>query len=271
MKTLVVAEIGQNWESLKDIQESVEYVTAMGAVPKLQAWITEDTVSKERSPELFDKMKAKELPREWYYKLKSDKLFYSIFCESILDFLEAEIHPWAYKIASPDCVNEALIKRVVATNKPLFISVGGARRQEIRNCIKSTIGERAYGWNTNVTFLDCMVEYPAKQANLGNLNDCIHMNFITNNWGYSDHTANPLVPALAVAIGAKVIECHFKLRSDMQTPDAPHSLDKSGFGEMVKNVIIAEENTDMVVRPTEAEKINLNIGRRGNDGKRPVG
>jgi pseudaminic acid synthase len=52
----------------------------------------------------------------------------------------------------------------------------------------------------------------------------------------SDHTLEISVPVAAVALGAKVIEKHFILSKDINTPDRDFSLTPEEFKEMVKAI-----------------------------------
>lgn len=96
--------------------------------------------------------------------------------------------------------------------------------------------------------LHCVSEYPTpiERANLRHitmLREC----FPNHEIGLSDHSGNPLIPALAVALGASVIECHLTLDRDQEGPDHRASLDPEGFGRMVENVRQAELACHVVV------------------------
>lgn len=262
MKTTIICEIGQNWDDLDDIQESIDFALSVGAYPKLQAWFIEETVSKKRHPKMYEAMKSNQLKASWYQKIHHPKLFYSVFGPKIVSFLEESVSPWAYKVASADCVNKPLMDAVIETKKPSYVSIGGTTREEL------AMSKFWLESNAKVTLMHCMVEYPAKVANLGHLTEDISVDWRFS-WGYSDHTANPFVPSFAVSRGASAVECHFKIRDDMKTPDSKHSLNKEQFKAMVKMVRLAEEHGGMVERPTLLEKEVLSIARRGKDGKRP--
>ena len=84
--------------------------------------------------------------------------------------------------------------------------------------------------------LKCTSAYPAplEEANLRTIPnlaetfDCIA--------GLSDHTLGISVPIAAVALGAKVIEKHFILSKDIDSPDKEFSLTPDEFKQMVKSV-----------------------------------
>jgi N,N'-diacetyllegionaminate synthase len=101
------------------------------------------------------------------------------------------------------------------------------------------------------TVLHCVSGYPTplEQVNLT----------VLRRWwcdGFSDHTANPLTGALAVAAGAKVLEVHFRLdETATDNPDYPVSLSPGGLrsyiylarraaeamGDGIKRVMPSEE------------------------------
>jgi len=54
--------------------------------------------------------------------------------------------------------------------------------------------------------------------------------------GLSDHTLSTVIPAVAVGLGAKIIEKHFTLDRDLGGPDQCVSLEPDELVEMVKNV-----------------------------------
>jgi sialic acid synthase SpsE len=92
--------------------------------------------------------------------------------------------------------------------------------------------------------LHCVSEYPTPIERLGLRNGMQESNCVD---GLSDHTANPLVGALAVAAGATIIESHIRLDdTNPGNPDYPHSLSASkgalfSYAEYVSNIRTAEK------------------------------
>lgn len=123
-----------------------------------------------------------------------------------------------YKIGSFERSHRPLREAVLATGKPVIVSLG----------LSGVPGDG--GWPRRATFLACTSAYPAP------LRGAVH----TVGDGLSDHSRNPLVPALAVARGAQVIEAHLML-AGTQPLDAAHSLDERAFAQMVSMVRQAEE------------------------------
>lgn len=89
--------------------------------------------------------------------------------------------------------------------------------------------------------LHCVGEYPTplEHANLRQLVE-FRRGFEVP-FGLSDHSANPLIPALAVALGAQIIEAHITLDRNQVGPDHLASLDVPMFKRMVENVRTAEK------------------------------
>jgi len=87
----------------------------------------------------------------------------------------------------------------------------------------------------DISHLYCISKYPADPADM-------HLPFFGETYqGLSDHTTNPLIPALAVARGAHIIEKHFRLDdTPTDSPDYPHSLEPAAFSQMVSAIRLAE-------------------------------
>ena len=56
--------------------------------------------------------------------------------------------------------------------------------------------------------------------------------------GYSDNGSNNLVPVIAVALGAKVIEKHFTLNKKMKGPDHSISCDPKQLKEIILQTFV---------------------------------
>jgi N,N'-diacetyllegionaminate synthase len=72
--------------------------------------------------------------------------------------------------------------------------------------------------------------------------------------GYSDHTKGIMIPVMAVAMGAEIIEKHFTLDKTMEGPDHVASLDVPELREMVqaiRNVELARGDGEKKPTPKE--------------------
>ena len=180
-------------------------------------------------------------PWEWQPKLKriaNDRgldLFSTPFDCSAVRFLEAMAVP-AYKIASFELVDLALVREVAATGKPLIMSTGMASLGEIEEAL---VAARESGAE-QIALLKCTSAYPAppEEMNLRTIPDLMARFGVPV--GLSDHTLGIAVPVAAVALGACLIEKHFTRSRAVPGPDSAFSLEPQEFKAMVEAVRAAE-------------------------------
>ncbi len=255
-KCFIIAELSANHgHNIEIAKETIRAAKRAGAdAIKLQTY-TPDTITLAANTKdfrikgtvwdgqyLYDLYKDAYLPWEWHKELfdiaKEEELvcFSSPFDKTAVDLLEGLDCP-IYKIASFEITDIPLIEYVASKGKPVIISTGIADEKDIDLALETC---RKVG-NEEIILLKCTSAYPAKieDANLVMIKDMAERyNVIT---GLSDHTLGTLVPALSVAMGAKVIEKHFIIDKSIGGPDASFSLDEKEFAEMVKSVRKAEK------------------------------
>ena len=192
-----------------------------------------------------------------YAKNVGITLFSTPFDDTAVDLLE-ELNTPAYKIASFECTDLKLIKRVAQTKKPLIISTGMANDQEIEEAVETAM---QFG-NGELTLLHCVSGYPAPAAdyNLRTLED-MKKRFGVN-VGLSDHTLNNVTAIAAVAFGAVMVEKHVTLDRNAGGPDDSFSLEEDGLQELCSTTRIAWQALGKVnYERTEAEKGNVKFRR----------
>ena len=146
--------------------------------------------------------------------------FSTPFDETAVDFLETLDVP-AYKIASFECTDLPLIRKVAATGKPMIISTGMATLAEIDETVRTA---RAAGAH-DIVLLKCTSTYPATPANT-NLNTIpVLRQAFGCEVGLSDHTMGCGAAIAAVALGAVVVEKHFTLARADGGVDSTFSLE----------------------------------------------
>lgn len=186
---------------------------------------------------LYDLYSEAFLPWEWHAELfqtaREEGLicFSSPFDKTAVDLLESLDAP-AYKIASFEITDTPLIEYVASKGKPMIISTGIANYGDIKLAVETC---RNVG-NNDIVLLKTSSQYPAKieDANLQMIPELAReFNVIS---GLSDHTYGELVPVIATALGARVIEKHFILDKSIGGADASFSLDEKEFTAMVKAV-----------------------------------
>jgi N-acetylneuraminate synthase len=194
-------------------------------------------------------------PKEWHrplfdYANELDIIIFSSpFDLEAIDFLENLNCP-AYKIASFELVDIPLIQKAAQTGKPLIMSTGLAREEEIQDAINAALSAGA----TDIVLLQCISAYPAppEESNLVTMTDmATRFNIMT---GLSDHTLTETVPIAAAALGARVIEKHFTLSRSDGGADADFSLEPDEFARMVTAVKTAHSAIGTITYgPTNAE------------------
>lgn len=165
----------------------------------------------------------------------------------------------AIKIASCDLTNLPLLQAAAAAGLPLIVSTGMSWEREILSAYRVIISHTA-----NFAFLHCNSTYPcpAHDVNLRylerlrDLMPCVV--------GYSSHDADPLVSALAVAKGARIIEAHITHAKNQKGTDHKASLaveELDGFIRKLKSASIYLGNA-FPRTPSQGEMLNrLSLGK----------
>jgi pseudaminic acid synthase len=274
----VIAELSANHN--QDFDQAVRIIEAAkkaGAdAVKLQTY-TPDTMTIQSDREYFrisggtlwDGRTLHELygeaytPWEWQPRLKrvaddlKIDLFSSPFDPTAVDFLEKMGVP-AYKLASCELVDIPLIKKIAQTGKPLVISTGMATVEEIDEALAAARTTGA----TEISLLKCTSAYPASpdEMNLKTIPELARRYEVPV--GLSDHTAGTVVPVVAVALGASIVEKHITLSRNQKGPDSAFSLEPDEFKAMVEAVRVAERALGEVhLGPTAAEA-SIRVFRR---------
>ena len=245
----LIAEMsGNHNQSLERALEIVDRAADAGAdAIKLQTY-TPDTMTLDvRAPgfviedagslwagrQLYDLYREAYTPWEWHAPImeraarRGLHCFSSPFDDSAVAFLETLDVP-AYKIASFECVDLPLIRRVAATGKPMIISTGMASAAEIDEAVRTA---RNAG-NANIVLLKCTSTYPATPANT-NLRTIPSMRDTFGcPVGLSDHTMGCGVAVAAVAFGAVVVEKHFTLSRADGGVDSAFSMEPDEFRQL---------------------------------------
>jgi len=248
----IIAELSANHNGNLDVAiETIRAAKRSGAdAIKLQTYTPETmTIDHDNSyfqinegtlwdgKTLFELYGEAYTPWEWHETLfkvaKEEGLicFSSPFDLSAVDFLEKFDVP-AYKIASFEIQDIPLIEYAASKMKPIIISTGIANLKDIQLAIDTC---KKVG-NKKIILLKCTSSYPAplELANLVTMQD-IKTRFDVE-VGFSDHTYGILAPAVAITLGARVIEKHFILNKSIGGPDADFSLDEKEFKAMVEAV-----------------------------------
>lgn len=185
---------------------------------------------------LYDLYQEAHMPWQWHAPLFAHArqhgitIFSSPFDNTAVDLLE-DLNAPAYKIASFEAVDIALIKYVASTGKPMIISTGMADAEEIQEAIEAA----REGGCQELAILQCVSGYPspAEDYNLRTIPDMIwRFGLVT---GLSDHTLDNTTAITSVAVGASIIEKHFTLDRTGGGPDDSFSLQPAELAALCKD------------------------------------
>ncbi|MBO6899843.1 MAG: pseudaminic acid synthase [Rhizobiaceae bacterium] len=242
----LIAEMsGNHNQSLDRALEIVEAAARSGAdALKLQTYtadtmtlnidapgfVIEDSNSLWAGRQLYDLYQEAHTPWEWHGPIMERASALGMHCfstpfdETAVDFLETLNVP-AYKIASFECTDLPLIKKVASTGKPMIISTGMATLGEIDEAVRTARD----GGCDQIVLLKCTSTYPATPENT-NVATIPHLREAFGcEVGLSDHTMGSGAAVAAVAMGAVAIEKHFTLRRVDGGVDSTFSLEPEEF------------------------------------------
>jgi len=255
-KVFIIAELSANHNhSIKIAKDTIYAAKEAGAdAIKLQTytseWMTIDCKTDDflikggtlwDGKNLFELYKEAMMPLEWHEELFNYarnldlEIFSSPFSIEAVDFLE-KFNPVAYKIASFEITDYELIDYTASKGKPIIVSTGIADFEDIQNAV-----DTAKKHNIDIALLKCTSAYPAPRSQV-NLKTIPALKEIFNvTVGFSDHTLGISAPVAAVTMGARIVEKHFILNKNIDSPDKDFSLTPDEFKEMTKAIREVEE------------------------------
>lgn len=253
MRTFIIAEAGschnRDWELAKRLVQVA--VDAGADAVKFQTYTSEDLYSRNTPnfagyTDIPGLIKSIEMPREWHKDLK-------LLCDdSGIEFMSTPFDELAVeqlvnagvkrlKVASFEARDPRLLRCVATTKLPIIFSAGIGtgiiQVREILNIIRDVNPQ------AEITILHCNSAYPTpfRDIKLGQMKLLMkEFGDEVDAIGLSDHTEGILVPPIAVALGAQVIEKHYTLDRKMQGPDHPFAIEPDELKQMVINIRIAE-------------------------------
>lgn len=141
----------------------------------------------------------------------------SVFDEERFEWMEA-LGVKRHKVASRTTEDTALCRRILATGKETFISLGFWTAAGVPYDAK------------NARYLYCVPKYPCEYSDIQ-----LPASFAGSGYhGFSDHTLGIEASLVAVARGARIIEKHFTLNKGLPGPDHVCSITPDELAELCR-------------------------------------
>ena len=193
-----------------------------------------------------------------YCKEKGVAWMVSVWDQDSVDFMERFDTP-AYKIPSASLTDFGLIRKARSTGKPLILSSGMSTMEQIYQGVKMA-GE------TDLLLMHCTSTYPCEPEELNlKMIETLRGEFPNLPIGYSGHEVGLVPTAVAVALGACMVERHLTLDRAMWGSDQAASVEPWGFETLVKYIRVTERSIgDGVKKVYASEQPSLKRLRRVN-------
>lgn len=264
-ETYIIGEIGQNHNGSVDIAKLIVELIArpvheetfnldlkpMNAVKMTRRDLNEELTTTQmnrpyNTPNSFGRTYGEhraflELDDQAHYEV------YKYAKEKGLDFVETLcakgclsmlklFTPDYLKVASRDLTNLPLLAAMAETKIPMILSTGMAGKKELDDAL-----ETITHYHSDISILHCVSQYPTQPDNL-NLRTITYLkkHYGQYHIGFSDHTIGISAPAIAVGMGAEIIEKHITIDRHMKGTDQPGSLGPDGVNRMVRDIRMVE-------------------------------
>lgn len=184
--------------------------------------------------------------------------FASVWDIPSVDFMES-YNPVCYKIPSASLTDHELLKRVKKTGKPIILSTGMSTLEQIKTATK-VIGM------DNLMLTHTTSTYPCEPEELNLRTIQTLKESFPVPVGYSGHEVGLIPSAVAVAMGACLIERHITMDRAMWGTDQAASVEPVGVEKLVKYIRVTERSLgDGIKKVYDSELPSLRKLRRVQD------
>jgi len=202
----------------------------------------------------FDLAAYQEIDR--YCREKDIAWFVSVWDEPSVDFMEQFDTP-AYKIPSASLTDHSLLRYARRTGKPVILSTGMSTLAQIHASVE-VLGTK------DLVILHATSTYPCEPEELNlKMIETLRDEFPDVPVGYSGHEVGLVPSAVAVALGACMVERHLTLNRAMWGSDQAASVEPGGFERLLKYIRVTEASLgDGNKRVYDSEQSSLKRLRR---------
>lgn len=263
--TYIIGEIGQNHNGSVDVAKLIVQLVARPIIePSVDFEIKPIDAVKMTKRDLAEELTTSQMNRPYltpnsfgktygehraFLELSDEEHFevYKYAKELGLDFVETLcakgclsllklFSPDFLKVASRDLTNLPLLEAMAETKIPMILSTGMAGKRELDDAL-----DVITRYHSDISILHCVSQYPTEPDNL-NLNTIRYLkeNYGQYRIGFSDHTIGIAAPAVAVGMGAEIIEKHITVDRRMKGTDQAGSLGPDGVNRMVRDIRLVE-------------------------------
>ena len=201
----------------------------------------------------FGEAEYREIDR--YCREKGVNWFASVWDEPSVDFMEPYT-PLCYKVPSASLTDHVLLRKLHSTGRPIILSTGMSTMDQIEEAIK-ILGQ------DNLVITHATSTYPCDPDELNlRMIETLRARFPIP-IGYSGHEVGLIPSAVAVALGACMVERHITLDRAMWGSDQAASVELQGFEHLVKYIRVTEKSLgDGVKKVYDSELSSLKKLRR---------
>lgn len=257
----IIAEAGvAHFGSLEKAFQLVDMAAQAGANAfKLQFFDVDELIS-IRANDWKDRLRPRNLTFDQVLQIKKRCDEYGlIFLSTAHDASRIawlqELAVPAIKVGSGERGNVEFIKKLAQLKKPMIISTGMYTPTDIQLALDACASVDCF----EVALLHCVTAYPtpANEVNLKAMDNL--QNYFSGPVGYSDHTPSHLACLAAVARGAKIIERHITI--DTNVPNAQDwkvSSTPENFVQLVRDIRAVESMLgDGIKKITPSEQASI--------------
>ncbi|MCJ7511499.1 MAG: N-acetylneuraminate synthase family protein [Anaerolineales bacterium] len=190
-----------------------------------------------------------------YCKQRGMQWFASVWDEPSADFMQ-QFDPACYKVPSASLTDHGLLSHLRRTGGPLILSTGMSTLEQIQAAV-GILGTE------DLIITHATSSYPCEPEELNLRMIPVLRELFPCPVGYSGHEVGLVPSAVAVALGASVVERHITLDRALWGSDQAASVEPSGFERLVKYIRVAEQSLgDGVKRVYDSERPSLRKLRR---------